>query len=48
MGNVTLAAIKIGHVMFGLSPLETITIAGYTRSVRLADKFSTMGNGSGK
>lgn len=28
MGTVTLAAIKIGAVMFGLSPLETVLISG--------------------
>lgn len=38
MGNVTLAAIKIGHVMFGLSPIETIAIAGIVCTI-----FSAMG-----
>ena len=38
MGNVTLAAIKIGHVMFGLSPIETIAIAGVVCTI-----FSAMG-----
>jgi Na+/proline symporter len=38
MGNVTLAAIKIGHVMFGLSPLETIAIAALVCTI-----FSAMG-----
>ena len=38
MGNVTLAAIKIGHVMFGLSPMETIAIAGLVCTI-----FSVMG-----
>jgi len=38
MGNVTLAAIKIGHVMFGLSPVETIASVALVCTI-----FSAMG-----
>lgn len=38
MANVTLAAIKIGHVMLGLSPMQTILIAS-----SVAVCFSAMG-----
>jgi len=38
MANVTLAAIKIGEIMFGFSPLETILIASVVTVI-----FSTLG-----
>lgn len=38
MANVTLAAIKIGQIMFGFSPLETILVASIVTVI-----FSTMG-----
>lgn len=42
MGNVCLAAIKIGHVMFGFSPLQTLLIASITTVI-----YSTLGGFKG-
>ncbi|MDX1650850.1 MAG: sodium:solute symporter family protein [Brumimicrobium sp.] len=42
MAAVTLAAIKIGHIMLGLSPVETVGIAGFVTVL-----FSTIGGFKG-